>query len=216
MTFNKTALKHLTLSIIAIVALAIGFNTLSPQNSANAAVTTGELAPNFTATDTNGNAVSLEDMRGKTVVLEWVNYGCPYVRKHYDTNNMQELQTKYTEQDVVWVGIVSSAEGKEGFLESDEAANAAIAEENATYTHFIRDPSGELGKLYNAKVTPHMYVIDDEGMLVYQGAIDDKPSVNPNTIEGATNHVDVALTALQNGEAIEVSTTKAYGCSVKY
>lgn len=201
------------LLMAGLIAVSVGMFGAT----ANAAVTTGEMAPAFSATDTNGTPVSLEALKGKTVVMEWVNYGCPYVRKHYDTSNMQDLQAKYaSDENVVWVGVISSSEGKEGYFESDEAANAAATEEKAQYTHLIRDPSGELGKLYGATVTPHMFVIDETGKLVYQGGIDDKPSASPKTIEGATNYVDAALMSLKNGEPIAVADSKPYGCSVKY
>ncbi len=185
--------------------------------SANAAMTTGEKAPAFSATDTNGKSISLDGFTGKTVVMEWVNYGCPYVRKHYDSSNMQDLQTKYTNNgDVVWVGVMSSAEGKEGYFDSDEAANVAALEEKASYTHLIRDPSGKLGKMFGAAVTPHMFVINDTGTIVYQGGIDDKPSASTTTLKDATNYIDAALTSLKNGEKIAVTDSKPYGCSVKY
>ncbi len=207
MTLKKTLMSGL-------MAVAIGLFGIS---NASASVTTGDMAPNFTATDTKGNTVDLNALQGKTVVLEWINYGCPYVRKHYDSSNMQDLQAKYASDDnIAWIGVMSSAEGKEGYYDSDEAANTAATEENAMYTHLIRDTSGEIGKLYGASVTPHMFVIDDTGKLVYQGGIDDKPSASPKTLEGATNYVDEALTALKNGSEITVSDSKPYGCSVKY
>lgn len=181
-----------------------------------AAVTTGQPAPNFTATDTKGRSVSLDAFKGKTVVLEWTNYGCPFVRKHYDTGNMQALQAKYAGEDLVWIGINSGAEGKEGFYKTDGEQQKAADDKKAQYTHLIRDTDGTIGKLYGAATTPHMYIIDDKGTLVYQGAIDDTPSADKATVKTAKNYVTAALDALKDGKAIENSDTKPYGCSVKY
>lgn len=180
-----------------------------------AAPKVGEMAPNFTGTDSNGKSHSLSDFKGKRVVLEWVNYDCPFVKKHYKSQNMQELQTKYTKEDVIWLSINSSAKGKQGHLSSEEA-NSAMKERNASPTAMILDPSGEIGKLYKAKTTPHMFVIDAEGKLAYMGAIDDNDSSDPDDAKTAKNYVSAALDSLKSGSKVDVSSTDPYGCSVKY
>lgn len=198
-------------SVVLIAVLLCG---LAGPALADAVV--GEKAPDFTAKDVNGQQVTLSELKGKTVVLEWTNYGCPFVRKHYDSGHMQALQKKYTGKGVVWIGVNSGAKGKEGYFDSDEAQSKAAAAKKAAYTHLIRDPSGSLGKLYGAKATPHMYVIDKEGILAYKGAIDDQPSVDPDTLKSAKNYVSAALDAVLSGGKPETAETQAYGCSVKY
>ena len=200
-----TRLSFLT----AVTALALG------AFSAQAAPETGKEAPAFTLTDSNGKTHSLADFKGKFVVLEWLNHQCPFVVKHYGSGNMQALQTKYTGQDVVWLSIVSSAEGKQGHL-TPEQANAITTEKKAAPTAVLLDTDGKVGRAYDAKTTPHMFVINPEGVLVYQGAIDSNSSPNPETIKEATNYVTAALDAAKAGKPIEQATTKAYGCSVKY
>lgn len=180
-----------------------------------AAPEVGQSAPVFTGVDSNGVEHSLSDFKGKTVVLEWTNHQCPYVIKHYESGNMQKLQKAAKEDGVVWISIVSSAEGKQGHVTAEEA-NAVKAETNSMATAKILDPSGEIGKLYDAKTTPHMFVVDPEGTLVYAGAIDSDSSFRQSAIEGATNYVQAALDSLKAGEPIEVASTKPYGCGVKY
>ncbi len=183
--------------------------------SALAAATVGETAPDFTATDIKGNEVTLSDHKGKLVVLEWTNHQCPFVVKHYDSGNMQEAQKKAAEMGAEWITIVSSAPEKQGHVSAEEAAK--IAEEaGATVTAKILDESGEIGQLYGAKTTPHMYVIDAEGKLAYAGAIDSVPSANPADVEDAENYVLAALNSLVEGDPVETAETKPYGCSVKY
>lgn len=172
-------------------------------------------APDFTLTDTNGNEHSLSDFEGKVVVLEWFNSGCPFVKKHYVKGNMQSLQETYTGKGVVWLTVCSSGPGKQGH-DTAEGHNKKIEDWKIKSTAFLIDEDGKVGKAYGAKTTPHMYVIDSEGELVYQGAIDDKRSVNPNDIPKSKNHVREALDAVLAGDDVEVATTKAYGCSVKY
>ena len=188
---------------------------LMTTGSAIAAPVIGEPAPAFTGTDTNGVEHSLSDFTGSTVVLEWTNPECPYVRKHYNTGNMQALQAEATQEGIVWLTIASSADGKQGYMTPDEA-NALITEEGSQATARILDPSGEIGGLYDAKTTPHMFVIDPAGVLVYQGAIDDDPSFKKDNMETATNYVRSAWEAVASGENVEVSTSQPYGCSVKY
>ena len=182
---------------------------------ASAAVKLGETAPAFTATDTKGQSVSLESLKGKTIVLEWTNYGCPFVRKHYDSGNMQKLQKEYTAKDVVWLSIISSAPGKQGHLTPEQAKQTA-EEKGAAPTAVLLDGDGTVGHLYEAKTTPHMYVVNPEGQLIYMGAIDSVKSPDPATIEGATNYVAQALEEAMAGKPVSTPDIHSYGCSIKY
>jgi peroxiredoxin len=172
-------------------------------------------APDFTLTDTNGNEHSLSDFAGKTVVLEWFNSGCPFVKKHYVQGNMQNLQSQYTDKGVVWLSIVSSAPGKQGHAAPSEH-NAKMEEWKMQSTALLIDEDGTVGKAYDAKNTPHMFVINPEGEIVYNGAIDSIRSFNPADIPSATNYVKAALDAVLADEAVAVARTQPYGCSVKY
>lgn len=180
-----------------------------------AEVTTGASAPDFTLTDTSGASHKLSDFKGKTVVLEWVNHGCPFVVKHYSKGNMQGLQADYTGKGVVWLSICSSAEGKQGY-NTAEGWQKLNTEKGGKATAILLDPEGTVGKLYGAKTTPHMYVINAEGTLVYQGAIDDKPSTDSDDIPGAKNYVKAALDEVLAGKPVTTGQTKPYGCGVKY
>lgn len=181
------------------------------------ALTTGETAPDFTLSGLNPKMknISLSDFKGKIIVLEWLNHGCPFVRKHYDSGNMQSLQRKYTGQNVIWLSIISSAPGKQGYVD-DKGALKEKAENKASPTDILLDPEGKVGKLYGAKTTPHMYIIDKAGTLVYQGAIDDRADSDKNSIPSAKNYVASALDELILGKKITAHTTKSYGCAVKY
>jgi len=203
---------HGARGFFAVAALA-GMMALMPNPAA--AVTVGEKAPAFTAKTADGSEVKLSDYAGKVVVLEWFNKGCPFVRKHYDSANMQTLQKEYTAKDVIWLTVNSSAEGKQGYETAEEALKT-VETEGAAPTHVVLDADGSIGKIYDAKTTPHMFVIDKEGTLVYAGAIDDTPSVKTEDIKTAKNYVRAALDALAAGEAIADASTKAYGCAVKY
>ena len=197
----------------AFTMLMLGFIWVSTP--ATAAVEIGEAAPKFAATDINGNVFNLADQAGKTVVLEWTNHDCPFVVKHYSTGNMQATQKTATDNGVVWVSIVSSADGKQGNVTAEEAQKI-VEEKGAHATARILDTSGEIGKLYGAKTTPHMFVISAEGNTVYAGAIDDNPSPSPRAVEGAKNFVLSALDNIAADVPVEVSNTVPYGCSVKY
>lgn len=179
------------------------------------ALETGKAAPDFTAKASNGKTVKLSDYKGKTVVLEWLNYGCPFVKKHYESKNMQNLQKKYTGEGVVWLSVISSAPGKQGHADAKQA-EADKATHGSSATAILLDEKGEVGKAYGALTTPHMYVIDKTGKLVYQGAIDDKASTDLADVKTATNYVSAALDATKAGKPVAVSQTKAYGCGVKY
>jgi peroxiredoxin len=180
-----------------------------------AAPQVGEPAPAFTLTDSNGQSHRLSDFKGKFVVLEWLNHGCPFVVKHYESGNMQNLQKEYTGKDVVWLSIASSAPGKQGHM-SREETNKTKAEKGSAATAVLLDEDGTVGKLYDAKVTPELYVINPEGVLVYMGAIDDKKSVDAADVAGAKNYVKQALDEAMAGKPVSEPVTTAYGCSVKY
>lgn len=175
----------------------------------------GQPAPAFTLTDSNGRQHRLDEYRGKTVVLEWTNAGCPFVRKHYGAGNMQRQQADAVAAGVVWLTVNSGAPGKQGSVDG-AGANAVIAEQGTKSSAYLLDPSGEVGRVYGAKTTPHMYVIDAEGQLRYNGAIDSNPSADPEDIPGAVQYVRQALAEIAAGQAVSVSTSQPYGCSVKY
>lgn len=175
----------------------------------------GTAAPNFRASDVNGRPVSLADYRGKTVVLEWTNPDCPSVKKHYDSGNMQKTQAAAAADGAVWLTVNSSAEGKQGYMTPAEA-KAFAASQQSRRTAYLLDPKGEVGRSFGATSTPHMYVIDPGGTLVYNGGIDDKPSTDEEDIAGARNHVLAALGELKAGKPVSVPATRAYGCAVKY
>lgn len=172
-------------------------------------------APDFAATDSYGKTRKLSEQKGKIVVLEWTNNGCPFVGKHYGSGNMQRLQKTYTGQGVVWFTVVSSAPGTQGYVTAAEA-NRDTERRGAAPTAVLLDPTGALGHLYGAQATPHMYVINAEGQLVYMGAIDDTPSADPSDIASSRNYVAAAVEELKAGKRVTVPATRAYGCSVKY
>jgi len=183
--------------------------------SSSATLGVGEPAPDFEGVDTQGVTHRLADYRGKTVVLEWTNHDCPYVRKHYSAGNMQAQQQEAAAQGVVWLSIISSAPGKQGHVtpaQADELTRSRQAAPQAV----ILDPDGKIGRAYSAKTTPHMYIIDPSGTLVYMGGIDNNASANADDIPAARQHVRVALQELAAGKPISESVTRPYGCSVKY
>lgn len=175
----------------------------------------GQPAPDFSMVDTNGKQVSLADLKGKVVVMEWTNHGCPYVKKHYNSDNMQALQQEASAENVVWVSVISSAPGKQGAVNAQEA-NAMATEKGATPAHLVLDPEGTLGKSYDARTTPHMFVINKEGNVAYMGGIDDKPTADQADIESANNYVRAALSDIKSGKDVSTPTSRPYGCSVKY
>ena len=175
----------------------------------------GKRAPDFALTDLSGKKHELSDLKGKFVVLEWVNFGCPFVRKHYGSENMQKLQKDVVDKGVVWLSICSSAPGKQG-NETPDAAKSGLARFGSAATAYLVDADGKVGRLYNAKTTPEMFVINPDGVLIYAGAIDDKPTPNPLTVAGSNNYVKAALNEATSGKSVSVPSTKPYGCSVKY
>ncbi len=183
--------------------------------SAGAVATVGQAAPAFTVQDTAGKAVSLADYKGRTVVLEWVNPGCPYVQKHYSAANMQGTQKDAAAKGVVWLTVNSTATDH-GDFKSPAAMAQWMQQQKAAASATLMDSDGKVGRAYGARTTPHLYIVDGSGTLVYAGGIDNKASANPADIAGATNYVKVALGELQAGKAVSQATTRPYGCSVKY
>ena len=175
----------------------------------------GEPAPAFSGTDTKGKAHTLADYKGKWVVLEWHNQGCPYVKKHYGGGNMQALQKEWTGKGVVWFTVISSAPGTQGYVTAQQA-DAYVQEQKAVPTAVLLDPTGVIGHAYDAKTTPHMFVIDPKGQLVYNGAIDDKPTPDLADLATAKSYLSAALTEAMAGKPVSVPATRPYGCSVKY
>jgi peroxiredoxin len=197
--------------LTAIGCVAVGLACVAHSGEAEI----GQPAPDFTLTDTLGNAHTLSALKGKFVVLEWINHDCPFVKKHYGTGNMQKLQKTYAEKGVVWLSVNSSAEGKQGNY-PPEKWNEMTKEKGVAASAVLLDPDGKVGKLYGAKTTPHMFVINAEGTLIYKGAIDDNSSFDPETVKGAKNYVAAALDSAMAGTPVETPSTQAYGCSVKY
>jgi len=175
----------------------------------------GERAPDFTATDSNGKTHTLSEYAGKYVVLEWTNRDCPFTRKHYESGNMQALQRKWTSRGVIWLTVASSAPGAQGYVTAADE-NAYLAKSGAAPTAALLDSAGTLGHLYDAKTTPHMFVINPQGVLIYDGAIDDRPTTDTADVTGAKNYVSLALEEAMAGKAVSVSTSRPYGCGVKY
>lgn len=175
----------------------------------------GSQAPNFSGVDSQNRQQTLSQYRGRFVVLEWTNNGCPYTRKHYDSGNMQSLQREWTSRGVVWLTILSSAPGQQGYMTAGQE-NGYIAQEHAAPTAAILDPSGTIGRLYEAKTTPDMVVIDPSGKIIYEGAIDDHPTTDPADIARSKNYVSEALREAMAGRPVSVAYTRSYGCSVKY
>ena len=174
-----------------------------------------EVAPDFALNDTQGNVQRLSDHRGNFVVLEWYNPDCPFVKKHYRSGNMQDLQKEYTAKGVLWFTVNSSAPGKQGHYAAAEY-NEILQNQGASPTALLLDHEGSVGRSYDARTTPHMYIIDPQGRLVYQGAIDDRVSTNPRDVETSHNYVRSALDEALNGQEVSTSVTQPYGCSVKY
>lgn len=199
------------MKILAITAAA----TLALATSASAKVPTGASVSDMTVIDSTGTLHNLSDFAGKRVVLEWTNEGCPYVKKHYNTDNMQDLQREAAADDTVWLSVISSAVGKQGYKTGSDVAEWS-EKHNVASAAVILDAAGEMGKAFSARTTPHMYIIDEDQTLVYQGAIDDNRSDDESTVEGATNYVRQAMAEMNAGQPISKPETLPYGCSVKY
>jgi peroxiredoxin len=193
--------------LVLALTLAVAFSAYAAR--------VGGPAPSFTGTDTHGQTHKLSDYRGKYVVLEWTNKDCPYTRKQYDSGNMQNLQRQWIQRGVVWFTILSSAPGHQGYMTASEE-NAWIAKVHADPTAAILDPSGVIGHAYEAKTTPHMFVIDPSGKLIYEGAIDDHATTDLADVPRSKNYVSAALTEAMSGHPVAITYTRPYGCSVKY
>jgi len=196
-------IRTLALLVLALFAVSL------------AAVKVGDQAPDFTGSDSRGQTHKLSDYKGKFVVLEWHNNGCPYTKKHYESGNMQRLQKQWTDKGVVWFTVISSAPGSQGYVTADQE-NEYMQKMHAAPTAALLDPKGEIGHLYGAKTTPHMFIINPQGQLIYNGAIDDKATSDPSDINGSKNYVSEALEEAKAGQPVAVATTRPYGCSVKY
>ena len=195
-------------SIISVASIAASSPLIAAQQN-------GAVAQDFKLTDMYGKTVQLSKFRGKITVLEWHNPGCPFVQKHYDSGNMQATQDGARKQGVVWLTINSGAAGKQGYMIGPEAQKLTKGQ-GFKGNHYLLDVKGVVGKAYGAKTTPHMYIIDKNGKLVYQGGIDDKPTANPADIKTARNNVSAALNELAAGKTVSVAQSRPYGCSVKY
>ncbi len=182
---------------------------------AASAVKVGTQAPDFQAKDSRGNTETLSQYRGKFVVLEWTNRDCPYTKKQYDSGNMQRLQKEWGAKGVIWLSVLSSAQGQQGYSTAAEE-NAYLVQAGATPHAAILDPTGTLGHEYDAKTTPHIFIIDPSGKLIYQGAIDNKPTTDVADIKGSDNYVSDALREAMAGQPVQTSYTRPYGCNVKY
>jgi peroxiredoxin len=194
---------------------ALGLATLVALTAPAAAATVGAPAPHFVGTDQNGATHRLSDYRGRIVVLEWTNNECPFVGKHYNSGNMQRLQAEATRNGVVWLSVVSSKPGSQGYV-TPEQERAILTERGAHPTAVLLDSTGAIGRSYGARNTPNMFVIDAQQKLVYAGAIDDKPTTDPASLTGARNYVRQALDDLRAGKAVGIAQTTPYGCSIKY
>jgi len=197
-------------SRLTFVSSLITFAALSAY-----ALRVGDAAPDFTGTDSHGQTRKLSEYKGKFVVLEWTNNGCPYTVKHYSSGNMQALQKQWTEKGVVWLTVLSSAPGEQGYMTAAQE-NAYIGKVHADPTAALLDPTGAIGHEYGAKTTPHMFVIDPSGKLIYDGAIDDHPTTDVSDIPASKNYVSAALTEAMAGQTVATAYTRPYGCSVKY
>lgn len=199
----------------SVSRLCLGLLILCGVPGLSHAATVGEAAPAFATQSASGEQVSLADYAGHLVVLEWSNYNCPFVRKHYDSGNIPDMQERYTGKGVVWLTVMSSAPGKQGYFEP-EALQALNKEHGNKATHVLRDADGTIGRLYDATSTPHLFVIDRDGTLAYAGAIDSIASAVKEDIEQAENYVVSALDSLLAGEKVKTPVSRAYGCSIKY
>lgn len=212
---TKATRRALLIGGAAAVAAAGGAALVLNGGEAVASVATGAPAPAFSVVDADGATRTLEEFRGRMVILEWTNHGCPYVRKHYDAGAMQALQQEALADGIVWLQVISSARGEQGYLDGP-GARARVARDGAHVTATLLDASGTMGRAYGATNTPHMFIISPEGVLLYQGAIDDRPSARASSLEGANNYVRAALADIAAGRPVQTATTTAYGCAVKY
>ncbi len=212
---NNIPLYRSVRSKISTILIGSLFSVPLAVSLAWSTPTVGQPAPAFTLPDSQGKTRSLDEFKGKYVVLEWFNDECPFVRKHYDSGNMQKLQQTYTGKGVIWLSIDSSASGKEGYMTADQA-NQVIAKNKAAPTAMLLDSAGTVGHLYASKNTPTMFIIDPKGVLIYKGGMDDRPTTDVADIQGAKSYVSLALDEALAGKPVSTPVTKPYGCSVKY
>ena len=201
-------------SFIAGLALA-GLSLSAGSVLAQGAAKVGQPAPAFQAVDADGKTRNLSEFTGKTVILEWTNHDCPYVRKHYNSATMQTLQKDMAKEGIVWLSVVSSPVGEQGYVDGT-AAKDLTAKRDAAPAAVLLDPNSKVARAYGATTTPHMYIVDPKGTLAYMGAIDDKPSSNPASLNGAKSYVRQAVAELKAGKPVSEAATKSYGCAVKY
>jgi hypothetical protein len=211
---KKLLIGLAALAVVGAVAGITVVKTFEDPDIQLVDLAVGAPAPGFTLPDANGKPVHLADFKGKTVVLEWNNPGCPFVKKQYDTGNMQKAQASAAAQDVVWLTINSGAPGKQGHMDGEEAREF-LADKGARPAAYLLDPQGQVGRAYGARTTPHMFVINPAGSLVYAGAIDDTEGSDKQGVP-VRNHVLAALTEMKAGQPVSVATSRPYGCSVKY
>ncbi|MBW8308995.1 MAG: thioredoxin family protein [Candidatus Paracaedibacteraceae bacterium] len=206
-----------------LTVVLTGCSLLTAQATQDVAKTSGittslkihQMAPDFEIKDIQKKVIKLSDLKGKLVVLEWTNPGCPFVKKHYESKNMQQLQEEYTAKGVIWISVISSATGKEGYKTPDEA-KAHVKTDGSHASHVILDADGKIGKAFGAKTTPHMFIINREGKIAYMGAIDDKPNAQREDVKRAHNYIAQGLDALLEGKEAVTKVTNSYGCSIKY
>ena len=203
--------RYFSIVMLLVIAMLIPGSAVFAAQAAKV----GQPAPEFSAVDSTGTMHHLSEYRGKFVVLEWHNNGCPYTRKHYESGNMQRLQKEWTAKGVIWLTVISSAPGKQGYV-TPAQENDYLAKMNAVPTAALLDPTGQVGYLYDAKTTPQMFVINPQGVLIYDGAMDNRPTTDLSDVEGAENYVSEALTAAMAGKPVQTAVTRPYGCSVKY
>jgi peroxiredoxin len=206
-------LHRQSLALITSVSILIG--TMFAVNAASAAAVVGQKAPEITLTDTAGKTVRLSDFKGKHVILEWNNPGCPFVRKHYNTSNMQTLQKEAAGKGVVWLAVNSTEKSHQDYM-TPAVLGKWMVDQKAAPTATLMDEAGDTGKAYGARTTPHMYVVNPQGVLVYAGGIDSNPSANTEDIKTATNYVRQTMNEVVAGKPVSMPTTRTYGCSVKY
>jgi thioredoxin-related protein len=197
-------MKNIVMAVVFVLSTSLAF-----------AAKVGTPAPDLMGMSSTAQDISLAQYRGKYVVLQWHNKDCPYVEAHYDSGNMQKLQKEWTSQGVIWLTIISSAVGKQGYVDGN-GAEADVRNTGAAPTATILDPAGKIGRAYRAQTTPHMFVINPEGTLLYNGAIDNRPTTSKANVGGTTNYVATALTEAMAAKALSHPTSRPYGCSMKY
>jgi peroxiredoxin len=207
----KAVSRQTVIAGLGATALALASGAAFAQSAAKP----GAKAPDFSVVDVDGKLQKLSDYAGKTVILEWTNHDCPYVRKHYNSATMQTLQKDMAKEGVVWLSVISSPAGEQGHVDAARAKELTRSRDAAPAS-ILLDPQSKLARAYGAQTTPHMYIIDPKGTLAYAGAIDDKPSSSPSSLTGARSYVRQAVAELKAGKPVSEPATKAYGCVVKY